>query len=300
VVTQISGQTTHLVVGVEPGAKKVSDADKHRTPKIDLKELRTLLDTIKRQALVDLARPSTGMNAEVHAAAASAAVSAIMNAAVPAAAASAVVSASTDADANQQKHFGYFLKNHWTIIECGGGGACFFHSVLILNKIHGVVNMFKSHGALRRQVCQHVRDNFASIFVSQQPIMTLIAPRGARFMSRMRDDATYVEYEIVCAFSHLVQTPVIVYTLHARLPQVQLPYIIYILYIFINRITGHFPMRSMLGRPGNFTGHHLQVVDQRRPLSSCNFERFVVVIVVVVVVVFILHRIVQAEAAPFR
>jgi hypothetical protein len=236
VVTQISGQTTHLVVGVDPGAKKLSDSDKHRTPKVDLKELMTLLDTIKRQALVDLGSSSTVMNSEVHAAAASAAVSAIMNAAVPAAASSAVVSASTiinaaavpvavaspadETDANQQKHFGYFLKNHWTIIECGAGGACFFHSVLILNKIHGIQNMFKSHGALRRQVCQHVLDNSDSIFVSQQPIMSLISPRGARFMSHMREERTYVEYEIVCAFSHLVQTSVIVYTLHARLPQV--------------------------------------------------------------------------------
>ena len=232
-VTQISGQTTHLVVGLEPGAKKVSDADKQRTPKIDLKDLRTLLDTIKRQALVDLARPST-----VPAAAASAAVSAIMNAAVPAAAASAVtvqqqealetaraialVAADPDPTlANMTKHFAFFLKRIWTVVEAGMGGNCFFHSVLLMNRIHKHSSrMPRTHAALRNQVISHMRDHADTLVVCEQPISSLLDARAPSFLANMKREGTYVEYEVIGGFAHFINEAVIVYSQQCRMPLV--------------------------------------------------------------------------------
>jgi hypothetical protein len=162
----------------------------------------------------------------VPAAEASAEVSAstVINAAAESAAAAAAAAEAAVMEKNQVKHFGFFKKRSWTFIECGGAGNCFFYSILALIKIYkfgcDVVPLFKTHVALRKQVCRHIRDHQHEIIACDQPIMALLGARQAGFLSRMLIDGTYVEYEILCGFSHLVKVPVIVYSIHLRDPMV--------------------------------------------------------------------------------
>jgi len=131
--------------------------------------------------------------------------------------------AAAAAEANQLKHFKLFDKRHWTVVEAGGAGNCFFYSILLLNKINhdrSLPQMPKTHVALRKRVVAHIRTNIETLVVCEQPIKSLLDLRSSSYLSSMNNDGKYVEYEIIGGFAHMVDTAVIVYSLHCAMPLV--------------------------------------------------------------------------------
>lgn len=214
-VSQISGQTTHLVIGVDPGPKKLSDADKYGIAKVSFSELIALLDVIKRPAStgsdthqLDMLLPPVGKDVQAATGTISDAIVSVLAAADPTA-------------ANQLKHFEFFAKRKWTVVEAGGGGNCFFHSVLLVNRIHQYSTILpKTHAALRNQVVLHMRENIDTLVVCDQPIEALLLARSTNFLSNMKREGVYVEYEIIGGFAHMIKQAVIVYSLHCGTPLV--------------------------------------------------------------------------------
>ncbi len=214
VVAQISGQTTHLVIGLEPGAKKLADADKRGIEKVSLSELNTLLDAIQRQA-------STGSATPLHVQAATDTNSIV---AIDAATTTAIARAAADLDptlAYQRKHFQFFAKRKWTVVEAGANGNCFFHSVLLVNKIQQYSTVMpRTHAAVRKQVVAHMRANADTLVVCEQPMASLLDARAPSYLANMQKAGVYVEYEVIGGFSHLINEAVIVYSQQCGTPLV--------------------------------------------------------------------------------
>ena len=199
VVAQISGQTTHLVIGLEPGPKKLADADKRGIAKVSLSEW---------QALTGSATPPP----PIHVQAATATI------------ATAIPLAAADPDpeqANMIKHFDFFAKRKWTVVEAGGGGNCFFHSVLLVNRIQQYSTVMpRTHAAVRNQVVAHMRANVDRLVVCEQPMASLLNARKPSFLANMQRTNVYVEYEVIGGFSHLINEAVIVYSQQCGTPLV--------------------------------------------------------------------------------
>ncbi len=322
VVTQISGQTTHLVIGLEPGAKKLSDAEQRGIAKVYLSDFIALLDAIKRQASTGSATPLPHVNNHVQAATAptvgqealetvtaiargaavpesqdqvyrhqqhhiqtsfiatqgdgaadangwlpgrnafNAAATRVVPAAPAVAAAAlaaqsckgssrkasvakaphvraatativdqeafetatAIALAAADADptlANMRKHFELFAKRNWTVVEAGGLGDCFFHSVLLVNQTQRYSTVMpRTHAALRKQVVAHLRAHANTLVVCEQPIAALLRARSPTFLANMKRVGVYVEYEVIGGFAHLINEAVIVYSQQCGTPLV--------------------------------------------------------------------------------
>ncbi len=93
--------------------------------------------------------------------------------------------AAADATKFEIKHYALFKKRRWTIIECGEGGDCFFHSVLMINKVHEYrCAMRRTHMALRKEICTYFDNNRDSLM--QNPdLRGMLAARPKSFMTRM-------------------------------------------------------------------------------------------------------------------
>jgi len=101
------------------------------------------------------------------------------------------------------------------------GGNCFFHSVLLLNRIHKYSTMMpRTHAALRNQVITHMHAHADTLVVCEQPIAALLNARAPSFLASMKREGMYVEYEVIGGFAHFVNEAVIVYSQQCRLPLV--------------------------------------------------------------------------------
>lgn len=124
-----------------------------------------------------------------------------------------------------EKHYGYFSKRQWAILECGGAGNCFFLSVCVITRLYGhpIPYLFKSHAALRRQVAKHFEEHIDSIMIMGDSISTLLVARPQNYLKMQYSVGNYVEYECLCAFAHLVKAPVIVWSIHCSMPMTIFP-----------------------------------------------------------------------------
>ena len=124
--------------------------------------------------------------------------------------------------ANQTAHFAYFRRRKWQRRECGVGGDCFFHTVLFL-KIHSgiVVDMYKTHAALRKQVVSHLKTHMDDIKVNGQPAQIILQPRGSSWFKKMSKVHEYIEYEVISALAHMIDQVIVVYSAHCKRPLVR-------------------------------------------------------------------------------
>lgn len=123
------------------------------------------------------------------------------------------------------KHFNYFRLRKWALLECGGAGDCFFYSVLFLNKLNGYQypEMRRTHPALRKQLVTHFTKNQDTILANEQPVKLLLKCRPQNYLSKMSETGEFVEYETLCAFSHMIEAPVVVWSKDCDLPLVIFP-----------------------------------------------------------------------------
>jgi hypothetical protein len=132
-----------------------------------------------------------------------------------------------------EHHFSFFHQRSLEIVECGGGGDCFYHSVLHLLRLYTpefVLSCKRSkklvalnaghksvtHRDLRTATCQHLKRNFADINIGKVSIMAHIRDLDddgisdedvVRKYCRLHQKVgTYVEGPIVWAFAHLAST----------------------------------------------------------------------------------------------
>jgi hypothetical protein len=194
VVNALSGKTTHLVIGEGPGQQKIHDARLlSHVSTIRYKDFLDILEAKKKNSIAEAA----------------------------AIAASKQAREANFVARNQSKHFAYFCKRSWRVLECGGAGDCFFYTVLHLKKVHNIIaDMFKTHAALRKQVVNHLKTHQDAIRVNAQPARSLLDPRGPAWFTKMLKPHTYVEYEIICGFAHMIDQIVVVYTVHCTTPLV--------------------------------------------------------------------------------
>jgi hypothetical protein len=172
-----------------------------------------------KAAAVAAAFPAIPASPEVEAAKATA-----FAAAVAAAKVAQELRAAAFMEETTQKHFGYFAIRQWHVVECGKGGDCFFHTVLRLKLIYNVnADMYKTHGALRKQVVNHLRSNIADIKVNGQPASAILDPRGPAWFDKMLKPHEYVEYEVICGFAHMIEQTVVVYSAQCDRPLVIFP-----------------------------------------------------------------------------
>ncbi len=263
VVNALSGKTTHLVIGEGPGQQKILCAKQSsHVCTIRYNYFLEILEARKQKLVAEVAAASSheavaaassheavaaaSSHQAVAAASSHQAVAAAPSHEAAAAAPSQQVREATFVARNQSKHFAYFEKRSWRVAECGGGGDCFFYSVLYLKKVHNfIVDMFKTHAALRKQVVNHLKTNQDEIRVNAQPARSLLEPRGPSWFSKMLKPHEYVEYEIICGFAHMINQVVVVYTVHCSTPLVR-----YCNYLFSRTEfhTGNIPGRSVPGR----------------------------------------------------
>jgi hypothetical protein len=130
---------------------------------------------------------------------------------------------SQQADEFQAKHFDLFKKRGWSLIECGGEGDCFFYTAAMINRVYEYpFVMRRTHLALRKQVCTYFRDHRQAL-LQNTTLEALLVERPKSFMTGMAAEGRYCEYEVIMMFSHMLQTPVIVWTLHDSSPLVIFP-----------------------------------------------------------------------------
>jgi hypothetical protein len=122
-----------------------------------------------------------------------------------------------------QNHLLYFKRCKWQIIEGGGGGNCFFHSVTAINKIHRnrKPELFHSHYALRKQICAFWRSNLATLKLNG--MMMADVPGIDATIAKTAKQNVDAEYEVVAAFASMIQEAVIVWNMHSQLPWVMFP-----------------------------------------------------------------------------
>ena len=127
-------------------------------------------------------------------------------------------------------------------MECGGEGDCFYHSVMGIAKLFlpALAQRWGSHVKLRKTVCQFLKDNWQRIHfaladvesdnsddVVTVPIVEMLTARTSSkkrplqaivtsFAAAHSKNGVQVEGEIICAFAHFAEVPVIVtHALHA-------------------------------------------------------------------------------------
>jgi hypothetical protein len=124
------------------------------------------------------------------------------------------VQSSSDGIDHTIKHYKYFRIRSWALLECGGAGDCFFYSVLFLNKLNTYTypDMRRTHSALRKQLFVHFREHQDKILANHQPITAFLEARPKNYLQQMSNPGEFVEYETLCAFSHMVQAPVVVWS----------------------------------------------------------------------------------------
>ncbi len=124
---------------------------------------------------------------------------------------------------NTPNHLLFFKRCSWQLIEGGGGGNCFFHSVTVINKTYRNrrPDLFKSHFALRKQICNFWISNLATLSLNGMK-MADVPEMHAKIatMAKMNEDA---EYEVVAAFASMIEDAVIVWNMHSELPWVMFP-----------------------------------------------------------------------------
>ncbi len=120
-------------------------------------------------------------------------------------------------------HLLYFKRCSWQLIECGGGGNCFFYSVAAINKIYGNrrADLYKSHLALRKQICDFWKSNLDRLNLGGMKMADF--PGIHQKIVKYAKPNEYVEYEVVAAFSSMIEEPVIVWNVHSNLPCVMFP-----------------------------------------------------------------------------
>jgi hypothetical protein len=119
-------------------------------------------------------------------------------------------------------HLLYFKRRQWKIIESGGGGNCFFYSVAAINKIYGNRRpLFKSHFALRKQICAFWASNLHTLHAGGMNMRDVVGIK--QLIAKTSAADTDAEYEVVCAFSAMIGEAVIIWNVHHSLPWVIFP-----------------------------------------------------------------------------
>ena len=120
-------------------------------------------------------------------------------------------------------HLLYFKRCSWQLIEGGGGGNCFFHSVTVINKMYRNrrPELFKSHFALRKQICDYWKSNLATLNVNGMKMADVIGIHEQ--IARTAKINVDAEYEVVAAFASMIADTVIVWNKHSELPCVMFP-----------------------------------------------------------------------------
>jgi len=109
------------------------------------------------------------------------------------------------------------------VIECGGDGDCFFYTAAMINRLYEYpFVMRRTHYPLRKQVCAYFADHRETL-LQNSSLKALLEMRPKSFMTGMAAEGRYCEYEVIMIFSHMLQTPIIIWTLHDSLPHVIFP-----------------------------------------------------------------------------
>ena len=144
-------------------------------------------------------------------------------------------------------HMDALRKSGRALVECGGAGDCFYHSVLWLMQLFEPkkASRYVDHVELRAATTSHLKNKWSQLKVPAGDVtVDMIAilrarPSGARtrtdqqcvdafvkahtLSARLsatgkKTPGTYVENEVICAFTHLVERPVVVTSYNADGP----------------------------------------------------------------------------------